>query len=220
MRAAVIEDSVCIPEWVRNLKSFRRWADSREFPQEGRISYLNGEVWVDMSREQVFSHALVKTEFGGVLSPLSKKERRGTYFVDGPYLTHVLADFAHVPDGMFVSRESLRLGRVSLIRGARRGFVELEGTPDMLLEVLSDSSVKKDLQRLQLLYWKAGVPEYWIVDARGEKVRFDILRHTEEGYVAVPKRSGWQASAVFGHSFKLTVRPDELGNPEYTLSVR
>lgn len=220
MRAAVIEESVCIPEWVRDLTSFRRWADSKQFPQEGRVSYLNGEVWVDMSKEQIFSHTSVKTEYARVLATLAKVEKRGNYWVDGAMLTHVLADFAHVPDGIFVSRESLRLGRVSLIRGARRGFVELEGTPDMLLEVLSDSSVTKDLKRLRLLYWKAGVTEYWIVDARGDKVRFDILRHTEEGYVAVSKRSGWQASAVFGHAFKLTVQPDELGNPEYTLSVR
>src|SRR5215813_6296942 len=113
MRVDIIEESLCIPEWVRDLTSFRRWADSKEFPEEGRISYLNGEVWVDMSREQIFSHSLVKTEFGAVLSPLSKKERRGKYFVDGPYLSHVLADFAHVPDGIFISEESLRLGRVT-----------------------------------------------------------------------------------------------------------
>jgi len=26
---------VSLPEWVRDLRSFRRWTDSEEFPEEG-----------------------------------------------------------------------------------------------------------------------------------------------------------------------------------------
>lgn len=220
MCEVIIPDVVSIPDWVSDLDSFRRWADSEEFPEDGRISFLNGQVWVDMSKEQIFSHIGVKTEYGRVLATLAKEEKRGRYLMDGALLTHVLANFSHVPDGIFLSAESLRSGRVALIQGAKHGYVELEGTPDMLLEVLSDSSVKKDLELLKVLYWKAGVAEYWIVDARRDKIRFDILRHTEEGYVALPKRGGWLKSAVFGHSFKLTAQTDELGHPEYTLAVR
>jgi hypothetical protein len=47
-------DFVQIPDWVEDLESFRRWAHSDEFPETGRICYLDGEVWVDMSKEQFF----------------------------------------------------------------------------------------------------------------------------------------------------------------------
>src|SRR5256885_8764701 len=51
------------------------------------------------------------------------------------------------------------------------GYLELEGTPDMVLEVVSESSVQKDTKRLRQLYWQAGIREYWLVDARREPDR-------------------------------------------------
>ena len=45
-----------IPVWVTDLTSFRRWAESDGFPEEGRVCFINGEVWADMSKQQVFSH--------------------------------------------------------------------------------------------------------------------------------------------------------------------
>ena len=98
--------------------------------------------------------------------------------------------------------------------------MEIEGTPDMVLEVVSGSSVSKDTEWLRDLYWKAGIAEYWLVDCRGERVDFDILRHTAGGYSATSKSAGWMESAVFGHSFLLTRQSDEMGQPEYTLEAR
>jgi hypothetical protein len=82
------------------------------------------------------------------------------------------------------------------------------------------SSIQKDTIDLRELYWKGGVREYWLVNALCDDLRFDILRRTRSGYVASQKRSGWAESKVFGQSFKLTSKPDELGYPEYTLHVR
>ena len=81
-------------------------------------------------------------------------------------------------------------------------------------------SVKKDTEELPELYWLAGITEYWLVDARGDHIHFDIFQHAPKGYTAVRKQTGWVKSAVFGKSFKLTRHKDELGNPEYTLAVR
>jgi hypothetical protein len=53
---------VRIPLWVRDLASFRLWAHSDEFPEAGRICFFHGEVWVDMSKEQFFSHNQVRAE--------------------------------------------------------------------------------------------------------------------------------------------------------------
>ena len=85
---------------------------------------------------------------------------------------------------------------------------------------MSASSVEKDRETLPDLYWRAGIPEYGVVDARGDRLEFDIFRREPGGYTAVPKRGGWLRSRVFGRSFRLTRQFDDVGNPEYTLSVR
>jgi len=211
-------ESVYIPGWVTDLESFRRWVYSPEFPETGRISFL-GEVWVDMSKEQ-FTHNQAKGEIGGVLTHLAKQSRRGRYFPDGYLLTNVAVGLSTNPDGMFVSLKNLRSGRVRLVEGAEEGYVELQGTPDMALEVISQSSVAKDTEMLRDLYWRAGISEYWLVDVRGQGLEFTILRRGPRGYGAVRPQAGWLKSTVFGKSFRLTQQTDALGFPEYTLAVR
>ena len=107
-----------------------------------------------------------------------------------------------------------------MVEGEKEGYLELEGTPDMVLEIVSASSVEKDTETLPDLYWRAGIPEYWLVDAREARLEFDIFRHESDGYVAMRKHGGWIKSGVFGKSFRLSRQIDDEGNPEYSLSVR
>ena len=213
-------ESVPVPVWVHDLESFRRWMSSDESPEQIPVFFLQGDVWVDMSKEQIFSHVALKGEISSVLRVLTKKRRLGRLLPDGLLLTNEVADVSGNPDATFVSKESFRAGRVELIEGAEEGFVELSGSPDMVLEVVSDSSVEKDTELLRELYWKAGIREYWLVDARGERLDFQILRHTSRGYSSVRKSAGWLKSAVFGESFRLTREVDDLGQPDFTLEVR
>jgi Uma2 family endonuclease len=220
MSTIVLDENVLyIPTWVQDLSSFRRWAQSDDFPAGGRIDFFNGEVWADMRKEQ-FSHNQIKGEYTSVLMPLAKRGRLGRYFPDGYRLSNLAAGLSANPDGMFASTESLRTGRVQLIEGAEEGYVELQGSPDMVLEVISPGSVEKDKEFLHNLYWQAQIREYWLVDARGERLAFDILRHAAQGYVPIRKQAGWLKSGVFSKSFRLTRETDELGHPEYTLAVR
>ncbi len=209
-----------VPAWVVDLETFRRWADCEDFPESGRICYLKGEVWVDMSMEQIFTHVRVKTEYATVIGRLEETEQLGMFFGDGLFLSNVPADIAVKPDGTFVSTEALQTERVRLVEGEEGGYVELEGTPDMVLEVVSKSSVHKDTVILRQAYWEAGIREYWLVDVRRDQLLFDILRHTSKGYVPTRKQEGWLKSAVFGKSFRLTQSTDALGHLDYTLSVR
>jgi Uma2 family endonuclease len=221
MSVFLLDDrAVQVPAWVTALASFRRWLHSEEFPDQGRIIFIRGEVWVDMSKEQLFTHNQVKHEYNRVLGNLAREGDSGTCFADGTYLSNADADISNQPDGLFVSNESWQSGLVQLLPGSGEGFVELEGSPDMALEVVSDSSVEKDTILLREAYWRAGIREYWLVDVRGDRVQFDILRHTSRGYVPVPKKGGWQKSAVFGKSFRLRVGKNRFGHPVYTLEVR
>ncbi len=212
-------NKVRIPAQVLDLATFRRWAHSDEFPEKGHVAYLAGEVWVDMSKEQ-FSHNQVKGEVTSVLTALAKQGQLGRVFPDGYLLTNAEADLSTNPDGIFASTESLRSGRVRLVAGAEEGYVELEGTPDMVLEVISPSSEEKDVEVMPKLYWQAGIPEYWLIDVRGDRLDFRILRRAAKGYAAVRARGGWLKSAAFGRSFRLARQADALGYPQYTLSIK
>ncbi|HYT92927.1 MAG TPA: Uma2 family endonuclease [Gemmataceae bacterium] len=215
------EADVSVPFWVVDLESFRRWADSDDVPEKSRILYLKGEVWVDMGTQQVFTHVEVKTEFTVVLGGLAKSLGLGKFFGDGLLLSNVTADYVGVPDGVFLSTETLQSDRVRWLESERDGgCVEVEGTPDLVLEVVSRSSVHKDTVLLRKAYWEVGIPEYWLVDARQEPLKFDILRHTAKGYTATRKQDGWVKSIVFGKAFRLTQRPGIAGHPEFSLEER
>ena len=208
-----------IPLGVIDLDSFRAWVDCDDFPDQGRIDYIKGEVWVDMGKEQIFTHASVKNEFNSALGSMVKNGQLGLYLPDGVLLSNVAADIAVKPDALFASAEALT-DRVRILEGKKEGYVELEGSPDMVLEVISESSVRKDTEQLRQDYWEASIREYWLVDARPDPVVFDILRHTHKGYRTTPKKGGWIKSNVFGKSFRLTFQMSALGYPEYTLEVR
>ena len=213
-------DRVEIPSWVVDLESFRRWSDDDAFPEAGRVFFFKGDVWVDMSKEQLFFHNDVKAEINMVLRALVKGEHLGRYFADGAYLSNLAADVSNQPDGMFVAKASLQQGLVRVVEGRGRGHVELEGKPDMVLEVVSDGSVEKDTVVLRQAYAEAGIREYWLVDARNGSLRFDILRLADRGYVAVRKRAGWLRSEVFDRWFRLTEQLGDDGFPSFTLDVQ
>lgn len=220
MSTIVIADQVRIPSWVNDLESFRRWSRSRDYPERGWVSFLNGEIWVDMSMEQLFTHNQVKTEFTIVLGSLMKGEELGYFFSDRVLLSNEEANLSTEPDGSFCSFATIEAKRVSLVEGLEEGHVEIEGAPDMVLEVVSRYSVRKDTKILRNLYWRAGIAEYWLVDARKSPVQFDILSWTERGYSANRRRQGWLKSKVFGQSFLLETKPDRLGHPQFFLRMQ
>ena len=49
------------------------------------------------------------------------------------------------------------------------------GAPDLIIEILSPSTANKDRIKKFLLYQKAGVKEYWIVDPETESVQVHLL---------------------------------------------
>jgi Uma2 family endonuclease len=209
-----------IPAYVTDHESFRRWSRSGEIPDGVRVCYLDGDIWVDLSMEQLYTHNRAKTRIATALDTLADVENQGQYFSDGVTLSY-RARLTTVPDGVFVSYGTLRAGRIVRVAGAKQGYVELEGTPDMVLEVVSESSVDKDTVDLRRKYWRAGIPEYWLVDVRSEPTRFDLLRRGPKGYLRTRERAGgWLRSEIFGRSFRLTQTTDPVGDPQFRLDIR
>jgi len=220
MITVMVDGREChVPGWVRDLSTYLDWAQSDEFPDVGEYAWIQGDVWVSYDMEDLFTHALVKAEIAGVLQPLVKQLQMGMFFPDGVLIANVEADLSCEPDGLFVSNESEDSGTVQFVENGHGGCTLLQGSPDMVLEIISRSSVNKDKIRLREAYWAAGVKEYWLVDARDGELQFDILRHTQRGFQSVRKNGGWVKSAVFGKSFRLLCSMTRNGRPEYSLEI-
>jgi Uma2 family endonuclease len=209
-----------IPSWVTDLEAFRRWTDQDDFPETGNIWWLRGGVWADMSQEQAYTHNHVKGEIYAVLRAIAKASDLGQVFADGFLLTNEGAGISGNPDAFFLSHEAIADGRVVLVEGKTAGWTEAQGSPEMVLEVLSDSSEEKDLITLREDYFAAGIREYWLADARISPPSLDILRRNSKGFIVTRRHGGWVKSAVFSKSFRLIEGKDRSGFPVYTLEVK
>ena len=220
--AVIFEESLAIPADVHSLSAFRQWAQSDRFPERGRIDYLGGDVEVHMSPEDLFTHGTVKTTIVAELHSLVTGADAGMVFVDRTRVSSPEADLSAEPDVVVVSWESLDSGRVELVPKKNKPgrFVEIQGGPDLVVEIVSDSSAGKDNKRLPRRYGAAGVRELWLVDARSE-LQFEIRRLEGSGYVAQPKDSaGWITSAVLERRFRLRRFRGRHGSWRYELNVR
>lgn len=219
--AVHIARRVDIPDWVRDHESFRRWARSPEYPEKLRVAFYDGDLWVDLDMEQLYVHNQVKAQVAVTLIPLVEVADIGTFVTDGMLLTIAEIELTTIPDGYFVSYAALREGRVREVAGASNGCVELVGSPEMTLEVVSRSSEEKDLVVLRERYYEGGVLEYWLIDARTEDVGFELLKRGAKGFTPTRRQSGgWLKSEVFGRSFRLVRGSNQLGKPSYKLEVR
>ena len=54
------------------------------------------------------------------------------------------------------------------------------GAPDMIIEILSKSTRRKDLHDKFLLYEKAGVREYWIANPKSKNITAYIMQDNDE----------------------------------------
>lgn len=216
------EADIRIPATAYTLDGFRSWAHSDKFPECGKITYVQGEVCVDMSPEELQSHNLSKGDVFGWLWGHVRENDLGRIFADGALLVNDDADLATEPDITYCSWESIKSGRVELremqVGSGRK--VELYGSPDLIVEVISRGSVKKDTKLLREAYHSAKVREYWIVDARGSSLKFTPLQWRPKRYVETASDAeGWVTSRVLDRLVKLTRTRDRMGGWHFRLHL-
>jgi Uma2 family endonuclease len=210
-----------LPRSAASHAGFRRWITSRRFPPEVRPTFVDGEIWLSMSPESLETHNKVKTEFTSGLARHVREHDLGEVYSDRSLLTNVEARVSTEPDFLFIAWATSEAGRVTLGRRKHRAeeFIEIIGTPDLVLEIVSDSSVRKDLVRLKAAYERARVREYWLADARGEQISFQILTLEGDHYAPSAPPDEPQSSRVLGARFTLHRARNRLGRHAYTLEI-
>ena len=221
--AILIEDELEIPA-IQDLEEFRRWATAEDFPETGRIDFVAGRIEVDMSPEELHTHGKPKTELVIVLGERIRSRQLGELYTDRTRVSCPDADVSAEPDIVFISEEALDSGRVRLVPksgGEDDRYVELEGAPDLIVEIVSDSSVRKDTKRLPKRYWQAGVREFWLVDCRREPLFFRIQQRGESGYEPAPTNlESYQYSSVLNAWYRLERTRNPRGRWQYTLHTK
>ena len=219
----LIQDSLEIP-FVRSLAEFRVWAASDAYPQQGRIDFLAGRIEVDLSPEDLYCHGTLKTRLVIVLGQIMDAGDLGELFTDKTRVSSPQADLSAEPDVLFVSYDSLEEGRVRRVpkaTGEPERYIEFEGAPDLVVEIVSDESVGKDTQRLPVAYYRAAVPEFWLLDVRRGRLDFEIHQRGPAEYEPVaPDTDGFRHSAVFDRSFRLSRRKGRAGGWQYDLEQK
>jgi len=220
--AVIFEQDLRIPTDAFTLEGFQDWVESEDFPETGRIDFLAGDVEVEMSPEDLYTHAVVKTAIAARLSSLIVDEDRGEVYIDRTRVVSPKALLSVEPDVVVVLWESFETGRVQYAESAVDGRSSaIHGAPDVIVEIVSQGSVRKDTVALPAQYAQAGVPELWLADARSEELRFSIQTLRDDRYTAIePDGEGWLRSPRLGGSFRLLRHPARLGHWRYVLGHR
>ncbi len=133
-------------------------------PEEKQYELINGELFMVPAPRPY--HQVVSLRFKVALSQSVKEHHLGEV-LDAPCDVYFSSNDVVQPDILFVSSERLGIIKENYIQGA----------PDLVIEILSPSSLEKDRELKRKLYSLHGVREYWIVDPDARSV--DLLTRQE-----------------------------------------
>lgn len=157
------------------------WEDLDRMPPDGlRHEIIRGEHVVNAAPN--LFHQDVSRNLEVILTLFVKRGKLGKVY-DSP-VNVLFPDGTMVdPDVVFVSQE-----RRSILKSKR-----IEGAPDLIVEVISESTRQYDEVDKRALYEEFGVAEYWIIDLIPRSVK--VYRR--------------DASGAFGHPLLVTAAEDK-----------
>ena len=110
-----------------------------------------------------------------------------------------------VPDGAVREPDILFIARDHLHRVTDDGLV---GPADLVIEIISEESLRRDRADKFYEYQEAGIPEYWLFDPRPRRQRADFYRLDSQGR--------YEAVSLDGEGrFQSVVLPNFWPNPEW-----
>ena len=145
--------------------AYRDWL---KFPDDGRLYELvEGELLVTPPPN--VEHQRISRDLEFLLLVHLRDRDAGEVF-DAPIGVRLSDEDVLEPDLVVVLRA----------HADRVGVQSIDGPPDIVVEVLSPGTARRDLGPKRMAYARAGVPEYWIVDPESESV--EVLAHDRGSY--------------------------------------
>ena len=153
---------------VRRENARFSYQDYQLLLEDKRYEILDGNLCMVSSPNT--KHQRVSKKLLVALARQIEARDLGEIFV-APYDVVFSDDNIVQPDMFFIAG-----GRVGLV-----GELNLQGAPDLVIEILSVGSRKKDLGTKKNIYARFGIGEYWIVDPDAETIEVQIW--SEIGYL-------------------------------------
>ena len=151
------------------------------FPDDGRRhEIIKGDHTVTPAPKT--KHQRISFNLALAVGSFVKQRNLGLVFA-APYDVILSDENVVQPDLLFVTKERSAIVTEDNIRGA----------PDLIVEIISETTRKRDELTKRKLYERYGVREYWIVDPELETVR--IFKLNERGY-AMPVEFTGEKSAM------------------------
>jgi len=210
-------ETLTVPVWVNDLESFRRWSHSEEFPTDAKVLYFDGNILVDDSMERLL-HTIVKAALSASIRYWSNQHLPGIVCIDSMRFMHNRANLSSEPDIVFITDESLIDGTAVVEDGD--ASLEIEGSPDLVVEIISPSSSYKDEGILRKKYWQAGVKEYWLADSRKTPSLTILKRNGKKFTPVAADASGWLRSIVLKAQCRLVAKPGPAATTRVTLEMK
>ena len=146
------------------------YEDYLNAPEDKRYELLDGELVMTPAPGE--RHQSISILLGSKLFQFASENSLGRVYL-APFDV-VLSDVDVVqPDLLFVSNE-----RDHIITPAN-----IQGAPDLVVEILSPSTAERDKTFKRALYARHGVNEYWMVDTTAKDIT--VLLLGERGYEVV-----------------------------------
>ncbi len=160
-----------------------RAKDYANLPDSPRCELIQGNFYVPPS--PAIPHQFLAFELAKRLDVPAREA--GGYVFMAP-LDVRLADHSIVqPDVIYVS--AARRG----ILGDRKGWIE--GAPDLLIEILSPGTARRDRVQKLDLYARSGIAEYWIVEPAERQIQF-LVNENGRFVVALPDGSVYRSGVL------------------------
>jgi Uma2 family endonuclease len=159
------------------------YGDYAALPDDGSRYELVDGVLEAMSPSATTRHQTISSELVWVLQSTCRSDY---LILDAPLDVILSEKEVRQPDIVMIHRD-----RLSIL--SKRG---VDGAPDLVVEILSPSSVKRDKVSKLRVYAQYGIPEYWIVDATGSVLeqyllvegRYDLADvYTEDEPISSPQ---------------------------------
>ncbi len=152
----------------------------------------------DTNRYELFEGELIVTP-----SPVRKHQvavKNLTYFFESYIRTHKIGELFVAPFDIYFDEGTVIQPDIIFVSDERKHIVEekrIVGSPDLVVEVLSEGTEERDRGYKFRRYAKENVREYWIVDP--EKQFVEVYQNSETGYRLSGKYSGHHEihSAIF-----------------------
>ncbi len=139
------------------------YEDYLKTPEDERYELIEGELI--MSPSPIPKHQRISRKIEFILEKYVTENDIGEVFY-APCDVYLDEENVVQPDILFISKE--RLGII--------GEKNIQGAPDLVIEIISENTAYRDLVQKKKLYAKFGVKEYWIVVPGEESIEVYILK--------------------------------------------